>query len=134
MPGSNRFEDRLQFDEGDTEPAEMAAGSVLFYTGSLYHGGGANRSDATRYGLNITYAGRWLRQEENQYLSVPLEIARELPDDAAAADGLRARRLRARLRRRPARPARRAARARPVGHVREQELVKAREKLKRTAG
>ena len=26
------------------EPAEMPAGSVLFYTGALYHGGGANRS------------------------------------------------------------------------------------------
>ena len=33
-----------------------------------------------RYGLNLTYALGWLRQEENQYLSVPLEIARTLPD------------------------------------------------------
>jgi hypothetical protein len=32
-----------------------------------------------RYGLNITYAVAWLRQEENQYLSVPREVARELP-------------------------------------------------------
>jgi ectoine hydroxylase-related dioxygenase (phytanoyl-CoA dioxygenase family) len=53
---------------------------VLLYTGSLYHGGGANRSNETRYGLNITYARSWLRQEENQYLTVPLEIARELPE------------------------------------------------------
>jgi ectoine hydroxylase-related dioxygenase (phytanoyl-CoA dioxygenase family) len=79
IPGSHRFADRLTFTEADTEPAEMAAGSVLFYTGSLYHGGGANRSTAVRYGLNITYALAWLRQEENQYLSVPREIARELP-------------------------------------------------------
>jgi ectoine hydroxylase-related dioxygenase (phytanoyl-CoA dioxygenase family) len=79
--GSHRFEDRLPFTEADTEPAEMAKGSVLFYTGSLYHGGGANRSEATRYGVNITYNAAWLRQEENQYLSVPLEIARELPED-----------------------------------------------------
>ena len=28
-----------------TEPAAMARGSVLFYSGSVYHGGGANRSD-----------------------------------------------------------------------------------------
>ena len=79
--GSHRFEDRLPFTEADTEPAEMVKGSVLFYTGSLYHGGGANRSDATRYGVNITYNAAWLRQEENQYLSVPLEIARQLPVD-----------------------------------------------------
>jgi len=80
IPGSHRFEDRLQFREADTEPAEMEAGSVLFYTGSLYHGGGANRSDEVRYGLNVTYARAWLRQEENQYLAVPREIARELPE------------------------------------------------------
>jgi ectoine hydroxylase-related dioxygenase (phytanoyl-CoA dioxygenase family) len=45
----------------------------------VYHGGGANRSSATRAGINITYNVSWLRQEENQYLSVPLEIARTLP-------------------------------------------------------
>jgi ectoine hydroxylase-related dioxygenase (phytanoyl-CoA dioxygenase family) len=79
IPGSNHYEDKLQFKEADTEPAEMAKGSVLFYTGALYHGGGANRSDATRYGINITYNVSWLRQEENQYLAVPLEVARTLP-------------------------------------------------------
>jgi ectoine hydroxylase-related dioxygenase (phytanoyl-CoA dioxygenase family) len=79
IPGSHRFGDRMKFEEKDTEPAEMAKGSVLFYTGSIYHGGGANRSDATRCGINITYSLAWLRQEENQYLSVPLDIARTLP-------------------------------------------------------
>ncbi len=81
VPGSHRLADRLTIDVADTVAAEMPAGSVLFYTGSLYHGGGANTSDAVRYGLNLTYAVSWLRQEENQYLSVPLEMARELPDD-----------------------------------------------------
>ncbi len=79
VPGSHLSEDKLRPKHEDTEPAEMDAGSVLFYTGALYHGGGANRSDATRYGLNLTYARSWLRQEENQYLTVPLEVARELP-------------------------------------------------------
>jgi ectoine hydroxylase-related dioxygenase (phytanoyl-CoA dioxygenase family) len=79
IAGSNRFDDRLEFGEADTEPAEMERGSVLLYTGSLYHGGGANRSQETRYGINITYNASWLRQEENQYLSVPLEVARALP-------------------------------------------------------
>jgi ectoine hydroxylase-related dioxygenase (phytanoyl-CoA dioxygenase family) len=80
VPGSHRREDRLRLTQADTEPAEMEKGSVLFYTGALYHGGGANRSSATRYGLNITYALAWLRQEENQYLSVPREVCRELPE------------------------------------------------------
>jgi ectoine hydroxylase-related dioxygenase (phytanoyl-CoA dioxygenase family) len=81
IPGSHRFEDRLTFVESDTLPAEMEKGSALLYTGSLYHGGGANRSDAVRVGINITYARGWLRQEENQYLSVPHDVARTLPDD-----------------------------------------------------
>ncbi|HEY8123717.1 MAG TPA: phytanoyl-CoA dioxygenase family protein [Myxococcota bacterium] len=80
IPGSHRFADKLKFSEEQTEPAEMAAGSVLFYTGALYHGGGANRSARIRSGLNLTYNLAWLRQEENQYLACPLEIARTLPD------------------------------------------------------
>jgi hypothetical protein len=80
VPGSHRLEDGLRFEEADSEPAEMGAGSVLFYTGAIYHGAGANRSQATRHGLNLTDARAWLRQEENQYLAVPQEIARELPE------------------------------------------------------
>lgn len=81
IPGSHRFDDKLRFTPVDTEPAEMERGSVLLYTGALYHGGGANRSERVRIGLNITYVVGWLRQEENQYLSVPPDTARELPED-----------------------------------------------------
>jgi ectoine hydroxylase-related dioxygenase (phytanoyl-CoA dioxygenase family) len=79
--GSHRREDRLELSADDTEPAEMAAGSVLLYTGSLYHGGGENRSDHVRRGMNITYNLAWLRQEENQYLTVPPDVAATLDDD-----------------------------------------------------
>jgi hypothetical protein len=89
IPGSTLFEDRLQFKNEDTIPAEMRRGSVLCYNGSVYHGGGANRSNTTRIGINITYNLSWLRQEENQYLSVPLEIARTLPVDLLKLIGYR---------------------------------------------
>jgi ectoine hydroxylase-related dioxygenase (phytanoyl-CoA dioxygenase family) len=89
IPGSHRLEDRRQFEVEDTEPAEMAAGSCLFYTGALYHGAGANVSDDVRFGLNVTYAASWLRQEENQYLSCPFEIARTLPEDLLKLMGYR---------------------------------------------
>jgi ectoine hydroxylase-related dioxygenase (phytanoyl-CoA dioxygenase family) len=79
IPGSHRFEDKLQFAEPDTVPAEMGNGSVLFYSGSVYHGAGANRSSDFRIGLQFIYNLSWLRQEENQYLACPLEIARTLP-------------------------------------------------------
>jgi len=58
--------------------AEMKAGSVLVYSGSVIHGGGENQTDADRVGVNITYCLGWLRQEENQYLSCPPAIARTL--------------------------------------------------------
>ncbi len=44
IPASHRFDDRLELDGSETVPAEMEKGSVLLYTGSLYHGAGANRS------------------------------------------------------------------------------------------
>ncbi len=81
IPGSNHFEDELRHEREDTIPAEMSKGSVLLYTGALYHGGAANRSDHVRCGVNITYNVSWLRQEENQYLSVPFEIARTFDED-----------------------------------------------------
>ena len=89
IPGSHRYDDKLRFTEQDTVPVEMAKGSLLLYTGSLYHGAGANRSGTTRAGINITYNVSWLRQEENQYLSVPLEIARTLPVDLLRLMGYR---------------------------------------------
>ncbi len=81
VPGSHLLEDKLRFEHADSIPAEMSKGSVLFYNGAVYHGGGPNQSDAHRLGLNITYAVAWLRQEENQYLTVPREQAQALPDD-----------------------------------------------------
>ena len=80
VPGSHLADDKLRLDVSDTEPAEMARGSALLYVGSMYHGGGANTTDTDRVGVNITYSVAWLRQEENQYLTVPPEVARELPE------------------------------------------------------
>jgi ectoine hydroxylase-related dioxygenase (phytanoyl-CoA dioxygenase family) len=81
VPKSHTFEDKLRFNEADTEPVEMSKGSVFVYPGTTYHGGGANRSDATRTGIAMSYCASWLRQEENQYLAVPIEVARTLPEE-----------------------------------------------------
>jgi ectoine hydroxylase-related dioxygenase (phytanoyl-CoA dioxygenase family) len=78
--GSHCAEGRPRFDESELSVAEMAAGSALFYTGSVLHGGGANTTTSTRVGAIISYTRGWLRQHENQYLSVPVEQARNLPE------------------------------------------------------
>lgn len=81
IPGSHKAGKNLDFDIKDSIPAVMPKGSVLLYTGKVYHGSGHNRSDQVRRAVNLTYAVGWVRQEENQYLSCPPEIARTLPDD-----------------------------------------------------
>lgn len=81
VPGSHRLASGLKFVVADTVPAVMSRGSILIYSGKLYHGGGENRSQSIRQAMNIDYVAGWLRQEENQYLSCPREIARELPTD-----------------------------------------------------
>jgi ectoine hydroxylase-related dioxygenase (phytanoyl-CoA dioxygenase family) len=89
IPGSQSWPKRLDHRFDETVPAEMSRGSCLLYTGKVYHGGGANRTAETRQGLNITYDVGWLRQEENQYLSVPREVALTLPDDLLRLLGYR---------------------------------------------
>lgn len=81
VPGSHRAGRGIEFEISDSLPAEMEKGSVLVYDGKVYHGGGANHSDLVRSAINLTYALGWLRQEENQFLSCPFDIARTLPDE-----------------------------------------------------
>ncbi|HEX5095982.1 MAG TPA: phytanoyl-CoA dioxygenase family protein, partial [Acidimicrobiia bacterium] len=71
IPGSNTWADKLRPTLEETVPVEMPKGSVMLYLGSLYHGGGPNRSNAPRRGVNVGYTLSWLRQEENQYLACP---------------------------------------------------------------
>jgi ectoine hydroxylase-related dioxygenase (phytanoyl-CoA dioxygenase family) len=80
VPGSHRWAvDRIA-REDEVAIAEMTAGSVLLWMGGTLHGAGANRSaDDWRYGVFLSYSLGWLRQEENQYLDVPRDIARTLP-------------------------------------------------------
>jgi ectoine hydroxylase-related dioxygenase (phytanoyl-CoA dioxygenase family) len=76
--GSHRA-DRSPQPYGETaeiEAAEMKAGSVLVFDGSIWHGGGANTTSETRLGLAMNYCSGWMRQQENQQLGIPLDIAR----------------------------------------------------------
>jgi hypothetical protein len=76
VPGSHRFLRSWHIpDVSAWESAVMPKGSALFYLGSTWHGGGANESNGARAGLINTYCLGWLRQEANQYLETPPEIA-----------------------------------------------------------
>ena len=76
VPGSQDWDWSQSHTAEQICQAEMTKGSVFIYSGSVLHAGGENRSGAHRLGLNLTYCLGWLRQEENQYLSCPPEIAK----------------------------------------------------------
>lgn len=77
VPGSHLWDDDRLPTEDDVVQAIMPAGSMLLYIGSVFHGGGANQSNGPRTGCALQYALGWLRQEENQYMACPPEIARD---------------------------------------------------------
>lgn len=84
VPGSQVGGDKKPTDYSDDEclQAEMTrGGSVLLYSGKIVHSGAANRSEKVRRAINVNYCVGWVRQEENQFLSVPTEVARTLDDD-----------------------------------------------------
>ncbi|MDH3691431.1 MAG: phytanoyl-CoA dioxygenase family protein [Gammaproteobacteria bacterium] len=89
VPGSHLWNDDRVPMKKELNPTTMAAGSVLVYVGNVLHGGGANNSDDARLGVALHYGLGWLRQEENQYLAVPPEQARNLPDGIQELMGYR---------------------------------------------
>ena len=81
IPGSHRWAPGRQPAASDpVEVAAMSPGSVLFYLGSLWHGGGANTTGAPRLGVILEYVAAWLRPQENHCLAVPRAVVRELPE------------------------------------------------------
>lgn len=81
VPGSHKWPFSRQARRDESVPAVMKAGSVLLYNGTVIHSGGENRSERPRKALNVTYTLGWLRQEENQYLSCPPEIAKDFDQE-----------------------------------------------------
>lgn len=78
VPGSHRADRRpRRGDDPETIQVEMPAGSVLFYSGSLWHGGGENRTGERRLGIVNNYCAGFLRQEESQLLALPRERVAE---------------------------------------------------------
>jgi ectoine hydroxylase-related dioxygenase (phytanoyl-CoA dioxygenase family) len=82
VPGSQVGDKKpTGYTDDECLQAEMSRGSVLLYSGKIVHSGAANRSDKVRRAINVNYCVGWVRQEENQFLSVPPEVARTLDDD-----------------------------------------------------
>jgi hypothetical protein len=79
IPRSHAWGDRtpVAADLEDLKPVVMPAGSMLFFLGTLWHAGGANRSAAPRLCVTAQYCAPFLRTQENYSLSISRERARQ---------------------------------------------------------
>src|SRR6266496_4580752 len=79
------FTNEADHDEGNRPDAvklTMPSGSLAITKGTLWHRGGANRSDRPRLIVTPQYCVGWVRQLENMALAVPAEVASQLPERA----------------------------------------------------
>ena len=88
VPGSQREpRNPRRGEQPEYVSAEMPAGSVLVYHGSLWHAGGANQSAARRVAIVCNYCAGFLRQEECQLLALPREQVAGFPPRLQALVG-----------------------------------------------
>ncbi len=90
VPESHLWEQTRLPAESEVARGVMPRGSALFWLGRTLHGLGANRTDEPRTGIFTAFSVDWLSQEENQFLAVPPELARTLPEKAQRLLGYRA--------------------------------------------
>jgi ectoine hydroxylase-related dioxygenase (phytanoyl-CoA dioxygenase family) len=78
LPGTHKAAENPELgrEYDGTVAAVMRKGSVLVFNGSIWHGGGANRTGQRRVGIAMNYCAGFLRQQENQQLGIPREIAK----------------------------------------------------------
>ena len=80
IPGSHLRDDVPNpLEPYETIAAEMPKGSVLVWVGSLWHGGGANRTNTRRVGIAMNYCAGYIRQQENQQLGIPPQLVKQFP-------------------------------------------------------
>ena len=83
LPGSHRADgppDYAREYEG-LVPAVMRAGSVLVFSGSLWHQAADNTTKTEwRLGLQASYCAGWIRPFTNHFLSIPRETAAKFPE------------------------------------------------------
>jgi ectoine hydroxylase-related dioxygenase (phytanoyl-CoA dioxygenase family) len=96
VPGSHRWDEYPEIrvmPDGEVDDrypsiaAEMPTGSLCFFLGTTYHGGGANRSSDDRHGITMAYCAGWLRPQENFTVAVAQELAAAFDPDLQALMG-----------------------------------------------
>ena len=121
IPGSNHWPDKLKPTYEESVGVAMPKGSALFYTGTVYHGGGANTTAERRRGVNVALHAVVAAPGGEPVPGLPAGGRPDPAHPAAAPHRLLDGRLRARLLRRRAGPPR-GARHRPPQRPRQRPV------------
>lgn len=80
IPGSHLWGPEQKPNRKNAISVTCPAGSVIYFLGTLYHSGGANRSKKPRHGLTIQYCQPYIRPLEDLMLAVDPRKLRDIPE------------------------------------------------------
>lgn len=81
IPGSHLWNADRKPVPGEAQACAMPAGSAVLFLGTLWHGGGENRSARPRLAATCQYCEPWLRQQENFLLEITRDVASGLSEN-----------------------------------------------------
>ena len=87
IPGSHHWGDDRTGQRAEAIPAVMPAGSVIFFLGTTWHGGGQNQSNDARFAVTHQYCEAYMRQQENYLLELSKDTVRDLSPELQALIG-----------------------------------------------
>ncbi|MEH6559963.1 MAG: phytanoyl-CoA dioxygenase family protein [Marinobacter sp.] len=87
IPESHQLGQEIVTDRSKVIPAVMPAGSVVFFLGTTWHGGGSNQSAASRLAVTCQYCEPWLRPQENFFLELSQETLAAIPEQLLSMVG-----------------------------------------------
>ncbi|KAF2403697.1 phytanoyl-CoA dioxygenase [Trichodelitschia bisporula] len=80
VAGSHKWGGRVPRGGDEVVSVECEAGSVVYFLGTTWHGGGENRSGRPRRSVTVQYCQPWVRPIENQFLAVDPRKLDEIPE------------------------------------------------------
>lgn len=87
IPESHNLGQEVVTDRTQAIPAAMPAGSVVFFLGTLWHGGGANHTSTERLAVTCQYCEPWLRPQENFFLELSQKTLSQIPEQLLSMVG-----------------------------------------------
>jgi len=72
--------ERIPGPKDNLLPCIMKAGTICLFSGSIWHAGGANRTNQSRRALITVFTQPWFRTLENHFLAIPFTVAAKLPE------------------------------------------------------